>query len=201
MKSTEAGPCRSIHRSGYERLTREPGHDGQPNVRRAAPRELVDLHELFVGGEGTTIPLTLQAGENVLEVYAVNEGSAPPNTALLEVSHVVEGLSAHEWRLQTGEFGRLTITAPLLLPLWKASHNGKTHLAISPAIAAAKYGRRVVPGSGGGSTWPPTVIVGMNSTTVLTALELVSGWSEPAGEAQSASSRLNSRRKRSNRSW
>ncbi len=72
----------------------------------------VELSHVLVGGEGTTIPLTLQAGENVLEVYAVNEGSAPPNTALLEVSHVVEGLSAQEWRLQTGEFGRLTITAP-----------------------------------------------------------------------------------------
>lgn len=72
----------------------------------------VELGHVLSGGTGTTIPLTLQAGENVLEIYAVNEGSAPPNTALLEISHVVDGLTAQEWRLQTGEFGRLTITAP-----------------------------------------------------------------------------------------
>ena len=33
------------------------------------------------------------------------------------------------------------------MPLWKAFHNGKTHLAISLAIAAAKFGRRVYYGT------------------------------------------------------
>ena len=72
----------------------------------------VELGHVLSGGTGTTIPLTLQAGENVFEIYAVNEGTAPPNTALLEISHVVDGLTAQQWRLQAGEFGRLTITAP-----------------------------------------------------------------------------------------
>lgn len=74
--------------------------------------EAVELAHVLAGGAGTTFPLTLQAGENVLEIYAVNEGTTSPNTALLEISHVSEGLTAQEWRLWTGEVGRLTITAP-----------------------------------------------------------------------------------------
>lgn len=61
---------------------------------------------------GTTFPLTLRPGQNVFEVYAVNEGSVSPNTALLEISNVTVGLTSQEWRLAAGEYGGLTITAP-----------------------------------------------------------------------------------------
>jgi len=61
---------------------------------------------------GTVFALELSAGENVLEIYAVNEGSVSPNTALLEISDVTEGLTSQQWRLAAGEYGRLTITAP-----------------------------------------------------------------------------------------
>jgi hypothetical protein len=71
----------------------------------------VALGHVLTGG-GTTFPLDLRSGENVFEVYAVNEGSVSPNTALLEISSVVQGVSSQEWRLATGETGRLTITAP-----------------------------------------------------------------------------------------
>jgi hypothetical protein len=72
----------------------------------------VALGHVLAGGAGTTFGLTLAAGENVFEVYAVNEGSVSPNTALLEISHVVQGLTTQQWRLAAGEYGRLTITAP-----------------------------------------------------------------------------------------
>jgi len=70
------------------------------------------LGHVLAGGDGTTFPLDLRSGENVFEVYAVNEGSISPNTALLEIANVVEGVSSQEWRLAAGETGRLTITAP-----------------------------------------------------------------------------------------
>ena len=38
-------------------------------------------------------------------------------------------------------------TAKWVLPLWKAFHNGKTHLSIGLAIAAAQSGRRVYYGT------------------------------------------------------
>jgi archaellum component FlaF (FlaF/FlaG flagellin family) len=71
----------------------------------------IALGHVLVGG-GTTFPLELRAGDNVLEVYAVNEGSVSPNTALLDISDVTEGVSSQEWRLAAGETGRLTITSP-----------------------------------------------------------------------------------------
>ena len=61
---------------------------------------------------GTDLELILQAGSNVLEIVAVNEGSISPNTAELAISHVTEGESVQEWRLLAGERGSLTITAP-----------------------------------------------------------------------------------------
>ncbi|MFP4115392.1 MAG: hypothetical protein ACOC0E_09205 [Spirochaetota bacterium] len=82
-----------------------------------------DTVDLYLNGElvaenhvleaaGTTFALTLRAGDNVFEVHAVNEGTVTPNTALLEISHVVDGPTAQEWRLYAGETGSLTITAP-----------------------------------------------------------------------------------------
>jgi len=61
---------------------------------------------------GTVFALELSAGENLFEIYAVNEGTVSPNTALLEISDVTEGLTSQQWRLAAGEYGRLTITAP-----------------------------------------------------------------------------------------
>ncbi len=61
---------------------------------------------------GTIFDLILQPGTNLLEVYAVNEGSVNPNTALLEITSVVAGSASQQWRLATGEWGSLTVTAP-----------------------------------------------------------------------------------------
>ena len=67
---------------------------------------------VLVGGAGTAFPLTLTSGDNLFEIRAVNEGTAPPNTALLQISDVVAGEESQQWRLATGEVGRVTITAP-----------------------------------------------------------------------------------------
>jgi hypothetical protein len=64
------------------------------------------------GGSGTSFEVALQPGGNLLEIYAVNEGSITPNTALLEVTDVIDGPVAQEWRLLAGETGSLTVTAP-----------------------------------------------------------------------------------------
>ncbi|MEE8441459.1 MAG: hypothetical protein V3S41_07045 [Spirochaetia bacterium] len=73
---------------------------------------IVGAAHVLVGPPGTDLELTLQAGVNVLEVVAVNEGAISPNTAELVISDVVDGESIQEWRLTTGESGTLTITAP-----------------------------------------------------------------------------------------
>ncbi len=67
---------------------------------------------VLVGGAGTSFPMDLLPGPNTLEIYAVNEGSVTPNTALLQVTNVIEGPAAQEWRLSQGETGSLTVTAP-----------------------------------------------------------------------------------------
>jgi archaellum component FlaF (FlaF/FlaG flagellin family) len=72
----------------------------------------VSAGHVLAGPPGTQMELILQAGLNLLEVVALNEGSISPNTAELIISNVVEGESVQEWRLLTGETGSLTITAP-----------------------------------------------------------------------------------------
>ena len=67
---------------------------------------------VLVGGTGTAFPLSLTSGDNLFEIRAVNEGTAPPNTALLQISDAVSGEASQQWRLATGEVGRVTITAP-----------------------------------------------------------------------------------------
>ena len=67
---------------------------------------------VLVGGVGTAFPLALAGGDNLFEIRAVDEGSAPPNTALLQISDVVAGEASQQWRLAAGEVGRVTITAP-----------------------------------------------------------------------------------------
>jgi hypothetical protein len=74
--------------------------------------ETVGAGHVLIAPPGTDLELTLQAGINLLEVVALNEGSISPNTAELVISHVLEGESIQEWRLVTGESGSLTITAP-----------------------------------------------------------------------------------------
>jgi hypothetical protein len=72
----------------------------------------VSAGHVLVGPPGTNLELILQAGLNLLEVVALNEGTISPNTAELIISNVVEGESVQEWRLSEGERGSLTITAP-----------------------------------------------------------------------------------------
>jgi hypothetical protein len=74
--------------------------------------ETVGAGHVLAAPPGTVLELVLQAGINLLEVVALNEGTISPNTAELVISHVLEGESIQEWRLATGESGSLTITAP-----------------------------------------------------------------------------------------
>jgi hypothetical protein len=72
----------------------------------------VSAGHVLAGPPGTDVELVLQAGLNLLEIVALNEGSISPNTAELSISDVIEGESVQEWRLSAGEIGSLTITAP-----------------------------------------------------------------------------------------
>ena len=67
---------------------------------------------VLAGPLGTAIPAALQAGANVLEIVAVNEGTVGPKTAELEISDVSEGQAVQVWRLTAGQTGALTISAP-----------------------------------------------------------------------------------------
>lgn len=74
--------------------------------------ETVGAGHVLAPPPGTVLELVLQAGINLLEAVALNEGSISSNTAELVISHVLEGESIQEWRLATGESGSLTIAAP-----------------------------------------------------------------------------------------
>lgn len=58
----------------------------------------------------TTFQLQINRGANTLEIRALNEGSSSPNTASMEISHVVQGRQNQKWNLKTGQTGRLRIT-------------------------------------------------------------------------------------------
>jgi len=66
---------------------------------------------ILVGPPGMDIPLELDSGDNTVEIYAVNEGTTPPNTATLLISDVTEGEAEQEWHLSAGETGSLVVTA------------------------------------------------------------------------------------------
>lgn len=53
--------------------------------------------------------LRIGRGTNTLEVRALNEGSSSPNTASMEISHVIQGKQQQRWKLKTGQTGRLRI--------------------------------------------------------------------------------------------
>ena len=56
-----------------------------------------------------TFTLNLPQRMNVLEVEALNEGTRSPNTASIEISNVIFGRRQQEWRLKTGQRGRMEI--------------------------------------------------------------------------------------------
>lgn len=71
--------------------------------------------EVFSGmlkNAGQTVAVTLGPGPNTVKVTALNEGSLSPNTAGLDISHVVAGNASQSWNLLTGEDGEFTISAP-----------------------------------------------------------------------------------------
>lgn len=68
---------------------------------------------------GNLFNLGLGRGVASLEIYAVNEGSAPPNTAQISVDNVVRGQGTQSYSLRTGETATLRIEAGA-----KASGNG-----------------------------------------------------------------------------
>ena len=61
---------------------------------------------------GNVIRMTLAGGINSLEIYAHNEGDVPPNTARIEISHVVDGPPDQGWSLGLGESERMQLIAP-----------------------------------------------------------------------------------------
>ncbi len=74
--------------------------------------EIIAENHILAGIPGNEFELVLNSGENILRITAVDEGDVSPNTALLEITGVVEGIESQEWRLQTGETGTLVIEAP-----------------------------------------------------------------------------------------
>jgi len=64
---------------------------------------LVVSNHILRGAPGRSIPLTLNDGSNTVRIHADNEGTAPPNTATLYVSDVVDGPSEQIWSIGRGE--------------------------------------------------------------------------------------------------
>lgn len=64
------------------------------------------------GPPGDTFRVTLLPGNNVIEVYAVNEGDVPPNTAQLRISDVVTGQPIQEYSVGLHESATLRVNAP-----------------------------------------------------------------------------------------
>lgn len=58
---------------------------------------------------GDTFRIDLRPGVAALEIFAVNEGFARPNTAEIKVENVVEGNATQSYSLATGEFATLRI--------------------------------------------------------------------------------------------
>jgi archaellum component FlaF (FlaF/FlaG flagellin family) len=61
---------------------------------------------------GTSVNVTMNSGDNTLQVHADNQGSSGLNTAQLDISNVTSGDSSQSWDLSTGETASLTVTAP-----------------------------------------------------------------------------------------
>lgn len=61
---------------------------------------------------GQTVSAMLGPGPNVVKVTALNEGDLSPNTAGLDISHVVSGDPEQSWNLSTDESAEFTISAP-----------------------------------------------------------------------------------------
>lgn len=53
---------------------------------------------------------------NLLEIKALNEGSQKPNTASIQISHVTRGKHQQQWKLKTGQTGRIRIFVPGYAP-------------------------------------------------------------------------------------
>jgi len=73
---------------------------------------ILEANHVLLGPPGTTMTLDLLEGTNSLSILAVNEGSVSPNTAQISFTDVIEGEAVQEWRLNEGETGSLTISAP-----------------------------------------------------------------------------------------
>jgi len=72
--------------------------------------KLLDNYELT--GSDMTVSVSLAGGLNVLAIQAVNEGTTPPNTGTITVSHVTDGSGTLTWSLVTGGTGFIEIGAP-----------------------------------------------------------------------------------------
>jgi hypothetical protein len=66
----------------------------------------------------TNLQLPIRPGNNLLEIKALNEGSQKPNTASIQISHVTRGKHQQQWKLKTGQTGRIRIFAQGYTPRW-----------------------------------------------------------------------------------
>ena len=66
-------------------------------------------HNIELRKQKINFNLQIGRGANTLEVRALNEGSSSPNTASMEISHVIQGKKRQQWKLKTGQTGRLRI--------------------------------------------------------------------------------------------
>jgi len=66
-------------------------------------------HNVLLQRQKTSFNLQIGRGVNTLSIRALNEGSSSPNTASMEISHVIQGKRQQQWKLKTGQTGSLRI--------------------------------------------------------------------------------------------
>ncbi len=59
-----------------------------------------------------SFPVTLTSGNNLFEVEAKNEGSIPPNTASVRISHVTKGRGTQIYERKSGQRASMNLYAP-----------------------------------------------------------------------------------------
>ena len=71
-----------------------------------------ELDDWILTAADNTVAVVLNSGSNVIEIVAINEGTIPPNTGTLTISHVTSGNATQQWSISTGDTATLVIVAP-----------------------------------------------------------------------------------------
>ena len=85
--------------------------DGDTVTVRLNNRAVVSRYEMKAP-PGETFRISLAGGINSLEIYAHNEGEVSPNTAMVQISDVIDGPPTQEWSLELGQSQRMQLIAP-----------------------------------------------------------------------------------------